>query len=193
MVEQGVFMLSRLSVRKPFTIFVAVVIVLIFGGVALTKMTPDLFPNINAPVAIVLTTDPGASAEEAEKEITEPLEQQLATLPNVDQLQSVSADNFSYITLVFTDDVNMDAISVDIRDKVDQIRDQLPEGAGSPIVMKINMDMLPVAVTVPPLMVTVPPLPPLPPPIAVALPTLFVCWAKPNRFTQEAWKKCQQC
>ena len=140
-------MLSRLSVRKPFTIFVAVVIVLIFGGVALTKMTPDLFPNINAPVAIVLTTDPGASAEEAEKEITEPLEQQLATLPNVDQLQSVSADNFSYITLVFTDDVNMDAISVDIRDKVDQIRDQLPEGAGSPIVMKINMDMLPVAVT----------------------------------------------
>ena len=140
-------MLSRLSVTKPFTIFVAVVIVLIFGGVALFKMTPDLFPSINAPVAIVLTTDPGASAEEAEKEITEPLEQQLATLPNVDELQSVSADNYSYITLVFTDDVNMDAISVDIRDKVDQIKDQLPEAAGSPVVMKINMDMMPVAVT----------------------------------------------
>ena len=140
-------MLSRLSVKKPFTIFVAVAIVLIFGGVALSKMTPDLFPSLNAPVAVVLTTDPGASAEEAEKEITEPLEQQLATLPNVDELRSVSADNFSYITLVFTDDVNMDAISVDIRDKVDQIKDQLPEAAGSPIVMKINMDMMPVAVT----------------------------------------------
>ncbi|MBQ9016404.1 MAG: efflux RND transporter permease subunit [Firmicutes bacterium] len=139
-------MLSKLSVRKPFTIFVAVVIVLIFGSVSLYKMTPDLFPSLNAPVAVVLTTDPGASAEEAEKEITEPLEQQLATLPNVDELQSVSADNFSYITLVFTDDVNMDAISVDIRDKVDQIKDQLPEAAGSPIVMKINLDMLPVAV-----------------------------------------------
>ena len=135
-------MLSRLSVKKPFTIFVAVAIVLIFGGVALSKMTPDLFPSLNAPVAVVLTTDPGASAEEAEKEITEPLEQQLATLPNVDELRSVSADNFSYITLVFTDDVNMDAISVDIRDKVDQIKDQLPEAAGSPIVMKINMDMI---------------------------------------------------
>ncbi len=139
-------MLSKFSVKKPFTVFVAMIIVLIFGGVALYKMTPDLFPSINAPVAIVLTADPGASAEEAEVEITEPLEQQLATLPNVKELSSVSADNYSYISLVFTDDVNMDAISVDIRDKVDQIRDQLPDSAGSPVVMKINMDMLPVVV-----------------------------------------------
>ena len=139
-------MISRFSVSKPFTIFVAVVIVLIFGVVALTRMTPDLFPNMNAPVAIVLTADPGASAEEAEREITEPLEQQLATLPNVDQLSSVSADNYSYISLVFTDDVNMDAISVDIRDKVEQIKDTLPEGASNPIVMKINLNMIPVAV-----------------------------------------------
>lgn len=139
-------MLSRFSVRKPFTVFVAVAIVLIFGGVAMYKMTPDLFPSINAPVVVVLTTDPGASAEEAEIEITQPLEQQLATLPNVDKLNSVSADNYSYITLVFNDNVDMDSISVDIHDKVDQIKDQLPEAAGSPIVMKINMDMMPVAV-----------------------------------------------
>ena len=139
-------MISKFSVSKPFTIFVAVVIVLIFGVVALTRMTPDLFPNMNAPVAIVLTADPGASAEEAEREITEPLEQQLATLPNVDKLSSVSADNYSYITLVFTDDVNMDSISVDIRDKVEQIKDTLPEGASNPIVMKINLNMIPVAV-----------------------------------------------
>lgn len=139
-------MLSRLSVSKPFTIFVAVVIVLIFGVVSLIRMTPDLFPSINAPVAIVLTADPGASAEEAEREITEPMEQQLATLPNVDELSSVSADNYSYISIVFNDNVNMDAISVDIRDKIEQIRDQLPEGASNPVVMKINLDMLPVAV-----------------------------------------------
>ena len=139
-------MLSKFSVRKPFTIFVAVAIVLIFGGVSLYKMTPDLFPSLDAPVVIVLTADPGASAEEAEVEITQPMEQQLATLPNVDELNSVSADNYSYISLVFTDDVNMDAISVDIRDKVDQIKDQLPESAASPVVMKINMDMMPVVV-----------------------------------------------
>lgn len=139
-------MLSRFSVRKPFTVFVAVAIVMIFGIIALSKMTPDLFPSINAPVSVVLVSDPGASAEEVETEITQPLEQQLATLPNLDELNSVSADNYSYITLVFTDDVNMDAISVDIHDKVDQISDQMPENAGSPVVMKINMDMMPVVV-----------------------------------------------
>ncbi len=139
-------MLSKLSVKKPFTVFVAIAIVLIFGGVSLSKMTPDLFPSLDAPVVIVLTADPGASAEEAEVQITEPMEQQLATLPNIDELNSVSADNYSYISLVFNDDVNMDAISVDIRDKVDQIRDQMPESAASPVVMKINMDMMPVVV-----------------------------------------------
>ncbi len=139
-------MFPRFSVRKPFTIFVAVAIVLIFGGVSLSKMTPDLFPNINTPYVIVMTADPGASAEEAESELTDPVEQQLATLPNIKNINSVSADNYSMVTLEFTDKVNMDAISVDIRDKLDQIRDQLPESAASPVVMKINMDMMPVVV-----------------------------------------------
>ncbi len=139
-------MLSGFSVKKPFTIFVAVVIVLIFGGVSLYKMTPDLFPSIDTPYVIVMTTDPGASAEEAENEITIPLEKQLATLPNMKNLTSTSADNYSMVTLEFSDDVNMDSISVDIRDKIEQIRDQLPESAGTPVVMKINLDMMPVVV-----------------------------------------------
>ena len=139
-------MISKFSVRKPYTIFVAVIIVLIFGIISLTRMTPDLFPNINTPYVIVMTADPGASAEEAETEITEPVEQQLATLSNIKNVTSVSGDNYSMVALEFTDDVNMDAISVDIRDKLDQIRDTLPENAASPVVMKINMDSLPVVI-----------------------------------------------
>ena len=139
-------MLTKISVRKPFTVFVAVVIVLVFGLVGLYKMTPDLFPNISAPYSIVMTTYPGASAEEVELEITDPMEQQLATLSKLDNITSVSADNYSVVTLQFTDDVNMDSMTVDIRDKIDQIEGYLPESAAAPLVMKMNMDMMPVTV-----------------------------------------------
>ena len=137
-------MLSKFSVRKPFTVLVAVVIVIVFGVISFTKMTPDLFPNINTPYVIVMTTYPGASPEEAEIEITEPMEQQLATLANIKNVTSVSASNYSMIQMEFSDDVNMDAISVDIRDKISQIEGNLPETSGTPVVMKISTDMMPV-------------------------------------------------
>lgn len=137
-------MLSKFSVQKPFTILVAVIIILVFGVISFIKMTPDLFPRINTPFAIVMTTYPGASPEEAEIEITEPMEQQLATLPNLKNITSISGANYSIVSLEFSDDVNMDAISVDIRDKIDQIEGYLPEMAGTPLVMKINLDMVPV-------------------------------------------------
>ena len=137
-------MLSKFSIKKPFTILVAVVIVIVFGVIALTKMTPDLFPKINTPYVIVMTTYPGASPEEAESEITKPMEQQLATLSNIKNVTSVAAANYSMIQLEFSDSVNMDSVSVDIRDKIDQIEGVLPDTAGTPVVMKISMDMMPV-------------------------------------------------
>lgn len=139
-------MLTKFSVKKPFTIFVAVVIVIVFGCISLYNMTPDLFPEINAPVSVVLTTDPGGNAEEIEQQITDPIEQSLATLSNVKNLTSSSFDNYSMISIEFTDDVNMDSITVDMRDKLDQIEGSLPENAAKPVVMKIDMNMMPVMV-----------------------------------------------
>ena len=137
-------MLSKFSIKKPFTVLVAVVIVIVFGVIALTKMTPDLFPKINTPYVIVMTAYPGASPEEAEEEITKPMEQQMATLSNIKNVTSVSAANYSMIQLEFSDSVNMDSVSVDIREKIDQIEGNLPDTAGTPVVMKISMDMMPV-------------------------------------------------
>ncbi len=139
-------MLSKISVKKPFTVLVAVIIILVFGVIAYMKMTPDLFPNINTPYVIVMTTYPGSSPQEAETELTEPMEKQFATLSNIKNVTSVSAANYSLIQLEFSDDVNMDAISVDIRDKIDQIEGSFPETVGTPLVMKINLDMMPVVV-----------------------------------------------
>ncbi|MFR4797970.1 MAG: efflux RND transporter permease subunit, partial [Lentihominibacter sp.] len=137
-------MLSKFSVKRPFTVLVAVVIVIVFGVISFMKMTPDLFPNINTPYVMVMTAYPGASPEEAETEITEPMEQQMATLTNIKNVTSVSAANYSMIQMEFSDDVNMDAISVDIRDKISQIEGNMPETAGTPVVMKINPDMIPI-------------------------------------------------
>ena len=73
-------MLTKYSVKRPFTIFVGVIIAIVFGVVALFSMTPDLMPSVSAPYSVVMTTYPGANAEEIEKEITEPLEQQLGSM-----------------------------------------------------------------------------------------------------------------
>ena len=137
-------MLSKFSIKKPFTVFVAVIVILVFGVISFTKLTPDLFPKFNTPYVIVMTAYPGASPEEAETEITEPMEQQLATLTNIKNVTSISAANYSMIQLEFTDDVNMDAVSVDIRDKISQIEGVMPETAGTPVVMKMSLDMVPV-------------------------------------------------
>ena len=139
-------MLTKYSVKRPFTIFVGVIIAIVFGCVSLYSMTPDLMPSVSAPYSIVMTTLPGANAEEIEKEITDPLEQQLATLSKLNDISSVSSDNYSAITLEFTDDVNMDSMSVDIRDKIDQIEGYLPEEASKPVVIKMNLNMMPVTV-----------------------------------------------
>ena len=93
-------MISKYSVRKPFTVFVAAIIVCVFGGVALYKMTPNLFPEISTPYAMVMTTYPGATAEEAEQQITNPLEAQLATLNNIKNVQSFSMDNYSMVSII---------------------------------------------------------------------------------------------
>ena len=139
-------MLNKYSVKRPFTIFVAVVIVIVFGAVGLYKLTPDLFPSINAPMSIVMTSYPGASSEEIELQVTDPMEEQLATLTNLKNITSVSSDNVSIVSMEFTDDVNMDAMTVEIREKIDMIQGSLPDNASTPFVMKMNMDLMPVTV-----------------------------------------------
>ena len=139
-------MLAKFSVKKPFTVLVAVVLIIVFGAVSFSKMTPDLFPSINMPYAIVMTTYPGASPEEVENDISEPLEKQLATLNHIKNVTSQSNESYSMIALEFSDDVNMDSISVDIREKIDLVSGAWDETVGNPIVMKINPDMMPVTV-----------------------------------------------
>lgn len=138
-------MLPKLSVKKPMTIFVAVIVVIVLGIVSVFKMTPDLLPNMDFPYAIILTTYPGQTPETVESVVTKPLEQSLSTIDGVKTITSTSSDNYSILTLEFEDGTNMDTATVDMRGNLDTIKDAWPDGVGSPYLMKINPDMMPVA------------------------------------------------
>lgn len=139
-------MISKFSVKKAYTVIVGIVLVIILGVVAYTKMTVDLLPNMEFPYAIIMTTYPGASPEAVETGVTKPIEQALATIDNVKGISSVSAENYSMVFLEFNQDTNMDTATVDMRESLDQITGYFDETVGSPFILKMNPNMMPVAV-----------------------------------------------
>lgn len=139
-------MFSKFSVRKPFTIFVAVILVILLGVISFTRMSTDLLPQMTLPYAAVITTYPGASPEKVEVSVTKPIEQALSTTSGVEKVTSVSSSNTSMVILQFTQDTNMDSAMIDMSGSLDLIKGQLDDSVGSPMIMKIDPDMLPVIV-----------------------------------------------
>ena len=137
--------MPEFSVKKPLTIFVVALSVLILGIVAYLRMTPDLLPNMDFPYVIIMTTDPGASPEKVESEVTRPIEQSMATLEGIVNITSNSADNYSLVTLEFEEGTNLDTVGVDIQQKISALEGSWPETVAAPYILKINPSMLPVA------------------------------------------------
>ena len=139
-------MISKFSVKKPYTVLVGVVLMLVLGYVSFTSMQTDLLPDMNLPYAIVYTTYIGASPEEVEGTVTRPVEQAMATISNIENITSTSAENVSMVILEFAQTANMDAVTVDMREKLDQIEGMWSDSVGSPIIMKLNPNMMPIMV-----------------------------------------------
>ena len=138
--------MAKFSVKKPLTVFVAVLAILVLGVVAYTKMTPDLLPNMDFPYVVIVTTDPGASPEAVESDITKPMEQAMATLNEIKHISSTSQNSVSMVVLEFEQGVNMDSTGVDIQQKIATLQGGWDDTVGTPYVLKINPTMLPVAV-----------------------------------------------
>ena len=138
--------MAGFSVKKPLTIFVTVLGIIVLGVVAYLKMTPDLLPNMDFPYVIIVTSDPGASPESIEQSITRPVEQSMATLDKIKTVTSTSQDSVSMVTLEFEDGVNMDTVSVDIQQKISVLQGSWEDTVSAPYVLKINPSMLPVMV-----------------------------------------------
>ena len=138
--------MAGFSVKKPLTVFVAVLGIIVLGVVAYLKMTPDLLPNMDFPYVIIVTSDPGASPESVEQAITKPMEQSMSTLDKIKNVTSTSQNSVSMVLLEFEDGVNMDTVSVDIQQKISVLQGSWEDTVSAPYVLKINPSMLPVMV-----------------------------------------------
>ena len=139
-------MLSKFSVKKPYTVFVGVIVILVLGVVSFLKMTPDLLPNIDFPYMIITTTYAGASPEEVENTVTKPIEQSMAKLDNIKSISSTSAENYSMVMLEFTDGTDINIEAIDITNALTQLESGWNDMVGTPIMLKINPNMLATAV-----------------------------------------------
>ena len=137
-------MISKYSVKRPFTVLVGVLLVIVLGVVSLSKMTTDLLPEMSMQYALVITTDIGASPEKVEKDVTAPIEAAMATTSNIKEIRSISYNSYSIVTLEYEQNANMDSVVIEIQQSLDQISGQWEDSVGTPIIMKINPDMLPV-------------------------------------------------
>ena len=138
--------MSGFSVKKPYTVLVGVVLVIVLGVVSITRMTTDLLPDMNLPYAIIVTTDVGASPEEVEKDVTAPIEAAMATTSNIKNISSSSYDNYSMVILEYEQSTNMDSVLIEMQQELDQLEGSWPDSVGTPIIMQIDPDMMPVMI-----------------------------------------------
>ena len=134
--------LAKLAVKRPVTALMGVLIVISFGLMSVININMDLMPNIDIPIAVVFTSFDGAGSEEVENLITSPLEQVLGTVAGLSDISSTSSNGSSVIMLQFEDGTNIDIASLDMRERIDMIRPILPDGAGDPMVMQIDIDSM---------------------------------------------------
>ena len=138
--------MSKFSVKKPFTVLVGVILVLVLGIVSFSKMTTDLLPNMDMPYVVVYTASPGSTPESVEKSVSKPLESVLGSTTGIKSINSVSSENISMIMMEFAQETDMNAVSIEISNTIDQVKGALPETCSTPIMMQISPDMMPIMV-----------------------------------------------
>ena len=136
--------LPALSIRRPVLATVMSVIILLIGLICYERLSVRLIPNVDEPIVTVATTYPGANARVIESQITKPIEDALSGIEGIDYISSVSRAELSQVTVRFKLDRNPDAAAGDVRDRVAQSRQNLPEEANEPIVQKQEGDAQPI-------------------------------------------------
>src|SRR5690625_1295637 len=133
-----------LSVRRPVGVIMIVLAIIALGVVSVRNLAVDLFPEIDLPIAVVATTYDDAAPEEVENLISKPIENAISSMEGIEQIQSQSQANASLEIMMFKNGTDLDQALLDVRERVDQMKDFLPERAGSPNIMRFSTDQLPV-------------------------------------------------
>lgn len=138
------FNLAKISIKRPIATIMITLMVVVLGFSAILNIPRDLMPNIELPVAMVITSYSNASPEEVETIITAPIEQALASVENLDEMNSYSMEGMSIVVVSFQTETDMNFASLNMREKIALIADYLPSGVSDPIVMKLDMNTMPI-------------------------------------------------
>jgi len=136
--------ITDFSIKRPLTIAVVIAVIMILGGVSLSRLNIDLYPEMNLPIAAVITEYPGAGPQEVENLVTRPLEAILGTVSDLDEIQSISSTGSSVVIVMFNWGTDMNFAALQMREKVDMIKPMLPDDVSSPGVYKMDPNMLPI-------------------------------------------------
>lgn len=136
--------ISGFSIKRPVTVIMLTLALLIFGVVSVPRLAIELMPDMEFPVAVVVTSYNGASPTEVEKLVTKPVESAIATVSNIDSISSVSMQGASQVIVMFNWGTDLDQATLDMREKVDQIKAALPDDANSPRVMRFDPNSQPI-------------------------------------------------
>lgn len=138
--------LTRLAIKRPAMMSMIIMVFVVLGLYTYNKMKVELYPDVNFPVVFVVTTYPGAGAEEIETQVTKPVEDQLASLSQLKRISSQASEGFTFTSLEFEMSADSDQAALDVQKKIDMIKGMLPEDAGDPVVYKFNMNDQPVLI-----------------------------------------------
>lgn len=133
--------MGKFSVKKPFTVLVAVIMVLMLGFVSISNMQTNLLPDVNTPYLMVVTVYPGASPERVESEVSDVMENALGTVAGVESITATSAENYSLLLMHFAEDTDMNSALVKVSNKVDQTTSSLPSSCLSPSIIEYSLNM----------------------------------------------------
>ena len=133
--------MEKFSVKKPFTVLVAVIMVLMLGFVSISNMQTNLLPDVNTPYLMVVTVYPGASPERVESEVSDVMQNALGTVAGVENITATSAENYSLLLMQFSDDTDMNSAMVKVSNKVDQTTASLPSSCLTPSIIEYSLNM----------------------------------------------------
>lgn len=136
--------ITDVSIKRPMLILVCVTILLILGAVSFSGLSVDLYPEMELPMALVMTNYAGVGPEEIEEQITKPIESVLSSVSDLDTITSTSSTGSSTVMIMLDWGADMDAASLEIREKIDLVRDALPDEASAPVVFKADLSMMPI-------------------------------------------------
>ena len=144
--EERPMKIYKIAIQRPVTAVMASLIVVILGGVSLSRLSVDLMPDITLPTLSISTEYENASPEEVEELITRPIEEAMSAVPGVEEVSSVSAEGRSSVRVTFAWGTDLDAAANDLRDRLDRVMPQLPEDVDRPGLRKYDLAAFPILI-----------------------------------------------